>query len=87
MQTKPVLTLEDVKKIAQGAEQEAARGGSETAGLDRLVHQFERQGRDQHAAAEGHDGRDQPLRHLETHADEGAQEQGGARQQSPASCL
>jgi len=73
--------------VEQGAEQEAGRSGSEAAGLDRLVHQFERQGRDQHAAAEGHDGRDQPLGHLEPHPDNGAQEQRGARQRSPASRL
>jgi transposase len=75
--------IEIGRTVDHRATEEPDAGGGEPTPLVGLVHQLERQRRDEHAAAEGHDGGDQPLGQGGQVADGRADQQGRPGDQAP----
>ena len=73
--------------VDQRASQETGAAGREAALPVGLVHQVEREHRHEHAGAEGHDRRDQPLWHGQEVAGHGTDYQRRAGHRPPEACL
>lgn len=69
--------------VHERAGEEARGSREEAAAAVGLVHQLERQGQDQDAAAEGHDGGDQALRQVHEVSDAGTDQQRRAADEAP----